>query len=215
MVHGALVLAREAGGGDHTFLPTAGRFKFIERALGLAVEDGVQQLVQIGVMVVKRPARDLALVHELGHGDLVKRLLGQQSQECILDGGFGQMCQAGSHLSGRAARSLRGRLCVLCGEIFDVRIAVSPGDGIAHECIDFLMQGPAGAARRQGCVRVDRLADNDGDARRQTPQQLPLPVDDHHADGGHLLAHRIGKRCVRERADTIIIWPDVRLRVGS
>lgn len=91
MVHGALVLAREAGGGDHTFLPTAGRFKFIERALGLAVEDGVQQLVQIGVMVVKRPARDLALVHELGHGDLVKRLLGQQSQECILDGGFGQM----------------------------------------------------------------------------------------------------------------------------
>ena len=213
VVHGALVLTREAGGGDHALFPTAGRLKFIERALGLAAQDGIEQLIQVGVMIIKRPACDLAFFHELRYGDLVKRLLGQQLQERILDGGFSQMCQAGSHLSGRAARSLRGRLCVLCGEIFDVRIAVPPGDSIAHECIDFLMQGPAGAARRQGCVRVDRLADNDGDARRQKPQQLPLPVDDHHADGGHLLAHRIGKRCVRERADTIIIWPDVRLRV--
>lgn len=33
VVHGALVLAREAGGGDHTFLPAAGGLKFIERAL--------------------------------------------------------------------------------------------------------------------------------------------------------------------------------------
>ena len=36
VVHGALVLTREAGGGDHALFPTAGRLKFIERALGLA-----------------------------------------------------------------------------------------------------------------------------------------------------------------------------------
>ena len=92
-------------------------------------------------------------------------------------------------------------------------IAAAPGDGIAHECVDFPVQGPAGAARRQGGVGIERIADDNGDARRQKPQQLPLPVDDHYADGGHLLAYRIGERRVRERADTIIIWPYMRLRV--
>ena len=136
-------------------------------------------------MIIKRPAGDLSFVHELRYGDLVKRLFGQQFQESVLDGGFGQMCQAGSHLSGRAARLLRSLLCILCGDVVDVRIAVAAGNGIAHKCVDLPVQILSGAARRQRVVRIKRITDINGDARRQKPQQLPLPVNDHCADGGH------------------------------
>ena len=50
-------------------------------------------------MIIKRPAGDLTFVHELRYGDLVKRLFGQQFQECVLDGGFGQNVPSGIHLS--------------------------------------------------------------------------------------------------------------------
>lgn len=115
MVDGALVLARKAGRSDHALLPAAGGLELGDRPVGLTAQDDVEQLKKIGVVIVKRPARDLAFFYKLRHGDLVKRLLGQQLQERVLDGGFGQMCQAGFHLSGCAARSSRGWILVLCG----------------------------------------------------------------------------------------------------
>ena len=149
MVDGALVLARKAGRSDHALLPAAGGLELGDCPVGLTAQDDVEQLKEIGVVIVERPACDLAFFYELRHGDLVKRLLGQQLQERVLDGGFGQVCQAGFHLSGGAARSSRGWILVLCGEILDVRIAPARRNGVAQEGIDALMQRPPGTARRR------------------------------------------------------------------
>lgn len=88
----ASVFHNEAAAADEAFLPASGLLIVGDGALRLSVEQRLGELVQICIMVVKRPARDLTVLHNVRHCDLVERFFGKQLHKRTHDRIFGQMC---------------------------------------------------------------------------------------------------------------------------